>query len=179
MKIILLIVLFLISAKIVGQSEVVSTNYSFFKLIITNNKKEILLVKWGDSWEIQGRKYKGNYSLYKFIERMGDGVGAKIKKIKLRGLFTFHYKGRVKPTLMHYYQASYKSGDLKIPKSCSDIRWFSLVDAMKVIEYSDMKAIMKQLKGNDKVWGGALEITTKSENNERMFKKIDDFYELN
>ncbi|WP_255414816.1 hypothetical protein [Tenacibaculum sp. E3R01] len=38
MKRILLIVLFLISAKIVGQSEVVSTNYSFFKLIITNNK---------------------------------------------------------------------------------------------------------------------------------------------
>ncbi len=179
MKKFLLIVLFLICVKTVGQSQVVPANYSFFKLIVTNSKNEILLVKWEDSWEIQGRKYKGNYSLHEFIESMGEGVGVKFKNLKLRGLFTFHFKGFTRPTLMHYYHALYKSGDLKIPESCSDIKWFSLADAMKVIEYEDMKAIMKQLKGNDKVWGGALEITPKSENNERMFKKIDDFYELN
>lgn len=176
-KHILLLLLFM-SVKIVAQSKTVAPNYSFFKLLIKNNKNEVLLVKWGNDWELQGRKYKGNYSLKEFVENMGSDVGVKLENIKLRGLFTYHYKGESKPTLMHYYEALYIEGKLKIPPSCSDIKWYSFEDAMKIIGYSDMKAIMNQIKENTRLWSGALEINQKTKINPRTFIMIDDFYTL-
>lgn len=55
MKLQLILLLTVISFCSWGQDKV--DNYSFFKLYVTNDKDEVLLVKWEGQWEIVGERY--------------------------------------------------------------------------------------------------------------------------
>ena len=179
MRKIVRIVFFLITINLAGQKKYVEPNYSFIKLVVTNASNEILLVKWGNDWEIQGRKFVGNLAMKEFINDMAKNAGVAVKNIQLRGLFTFHYEGSSKPTLMHYYEASYVSGTIKVPPSCSEITWVPIDKSIEKIAYKDMKHIIKRIVGNKNVWGGALEIFPKMNNRPRDFKFKTKFYRFN
>jgi hypothetical protein len=151
-------------------------NYSFFKAFVTNDKKQILLVKWEGEWEIAGERYNQNFSISAFLDKMGSDMGIKLANKKLRGLFTFHYPNRPNPTLMHYYQATYASGTLRTPPDCSEIKWFSLKDALQVIPYPAMKMIAEAITGKpEAVFGGAF----KPSSDQRQVEVLEKMYELN
>jgi len=48
----LILILTFITCSLFGQDK--KDNYSFFKLYVTNEKDEVLLVKWDGQWEIAG-----------------------------------------------------------------------------------------------------------------------------
>lgn len=179
MKKVIYILFFLITTGGFSQNKNVTPNYSFFKLLVTNSKGEIVLVKWGNDWEIQGRKYQGNYGVKEFVKNMAKGIGVEVKNIRLRSLLTFHFKGYNIPTLMHYYEAEYVSGKLIVPPSCNDIAWVPFDKALKQIAYKDMISILKQIHGNNYVWGAAMEIVEKTINNPRKFSFKTKYYKLN
>ncbi|MFN7654092.1 MAG: hypothetical protein ACK5PC_12695 [Cyclobacteriaceae bacterium] len=154
-------------------------NYSFFKLFVTNDKDEVLLVKWDGQWEIAGKKYNEPLSINQFLNKIASDMGVSIVDPKLCGMFTQKWQGDNPPTIMQYYKAKFSGGDLKVPLGCTDIRWFSFDDAIKTIPYEVMTSMMKQIKMNPgKVIGAAFE-RYKDESNATKYKILEDFYIMN
>jgi hypothetical protein len=171
-------ILFLTAFRSFGQ-EHKTDNYSFFKLYVTNDKDEVLLVKWEGQWEIVGDRYNEPVSIREFGNKMAADMGIKITEPKLCGLFTQRWQGTPGATIMHYYRARYTSGNLKVPPDCTDIKWFSFDEAIKVIPYPIMTSMMIQMKKNPgKVIGAAFE-RYKDANNVSQHKVLEDFHILN
>jgi hypothetical protein len=75
MKLRLILVLTFITYSLFGQEK--KDNYSFFKLYVTNDKDEVLLVKWDGQWEIAGSKYNESLSIKDFLNKMASDMGVK------------------------------------------------------------------------------------------------------
>jgi hypothetical protein len=163
----------------IGQEK--KDNRNFFKLYITNDKSEIMLIKFDDSWEIPGAGYKGTQTISQFLDTIANDHGITIKDKKLRGQITFHHEIRDNPTIMLYYTAKYQNGNLKTPEWGQEVKWFSLKEAYKIIPFPEMIDIIKKINEDKKtVWGGALKITYDKESNKRKgFEKIEEYYKLN
>lgn len=50
-------------------------NPHFFKLIVENEKKEIMLIKYEGAWEIPGSEYKDDETLITFVKSMEKNMG--------------------------------------------------------------------------------------------------------
>jgi len=178
MKITLTLICLVITSNLYSQNTKVD-NYSFFKLYVTNDKGEVLLVKWEGQWEIAGNRYNESFSIKEFVKKMGKEMGIEIKDTKLCGLFTQRWDGQNLTTIMHYYKATFASGTIKPPSDCTDIKWFSFDEALKVIPYEIMTSMMKQIKKNPgKVIGADFE-RYKDSNNVNQHRTIEDFYVMN
>ena len=154
-------------------------NYSFMKLLVENDKDQILLVKWGGEWELPGSKFNEPTSVKKFLQGMAGTLGVEIENHQLFGLYTQRWKGLSYLTLMHYYKASYVSGELKVPDDCTDIGWFSMEEALTKIPYDNMKSMIKWLEEKPgKVASAAFE-RFKDENNATQFVTLEDWHSLN
>lgn len=65
---------------------------------------------------------------------------------------------------------------MKAPEDCTDIKWFSYEEALKVITYENMKTIMKKIKQHPgKIIGAAFE-RYKDQNNKTQFVTLEDWY---
>ena len=134
-------------------------NFSYFKLCVTNEKNEILLVKYKGIWELAGKKYVDTRTISEFTSFMAEEMGVNFKELRLRGLFTFYYNEATNPILFNYYSAKYKSGDLTVPPGCTDIAWFSLEEALKTIPFETMRLILdKMFEQESYVWGASMRI---------------------
>lgn len=154
-------------------------NYSFMKLLVENDKNEILLVKWEGEWELPGAKFNEPSSVKKFLQKMAGTLGVEVENHQLFGLYTQRWKGLNYLTLMHYYKASYVSGELKVPDDCTDIGWFSLEEALGKIPYENMRSMIKwRAKNPGKVASAAFE-RYKDENNATQFVTLEDWHSLN
>lgn len=173
----LMVMLFFASLQIVGQDRI--DNYSFFKLYVTNQEGEVLLVKWDGNWEIAGNRYNEPLSINNFLTKMADDMGIKISDPKLCGLYTQRWKGASNLSIMNYYRVSYVSGDPIIPPDCSNIKWFGFKEALQVIPYKNMVRMMKEIQKNpDKITGAAFE-RFKDENNKTQFVVLEDWHFMN
>ncbi|HEX2967760.1 MAG TPA: hypothetical protein VHO46_01560 [Bacteroidales bacterium] len=150
------------------------------KLLVTNEKGEILLLGDKDGFEITGARYNDSLSVKEFVNWMGDRMGIKIKNIRLRGLLTFHYEGRSNPTLMHYYTAEYESGDLVLPEGCDKIEWVEISKSAELIPFDEMNKIIGKIKECDYLFGGSfLILKTDPVTGKRKSEFIEPFYRLN
>ena len=155
-------------------------NYSFMKLLVTNEKGEILLLGDRAGLEITGARYNDSLSIKEFVNWMGDRMGIKIKNIRLRGLLTFHYEGRNNPTLMHYYTAEYESGVLILPTGCEIIEWVEISKSAELIPFDEMNKIIEQINDCDYLFGGSFRIwKTDPTTGRRKSEPIEPFYKLN
>jgi hypothetical protein len=176
-SVISIIVLFTLHAFAQGEGP---DNYSFFKLYVTNDQQELLLVKWNNEWELVGAKYNYGVSVRVFIDTIALSMGIKVKDAKLAALYTQRPVARTNPTLMHYYTVKYDGGKIKVPAGCTDIKWFSYAEAMKVIPYEIMKSVMVKIKEHPgKVLGAAFETAKDPQTNETKVTVLENFYFLN
>jgi hypothetical protein len=175
----IVIIVFLFSVRCFGQGEG-ADNYSFFKLYITNDKKELLLVKWDNQWELVGARYNYGVSVRTFIDTIALSMGIKVKDPRLAALYTQRPVTRTNPTLMHYYTVKYDGGVPKVPSGCTDIKWFSYKEALKVIPYEIMKAVIVKINEHPrKVLGAAFETSKDPQTNATKVTVLEDFYFLN
>ena len=155
-------------------------NYSFMKLLVTNDKGEILLLGDSAGLEITGARYNDSLSIKEFVGWMGARMGIKIKNMRLRALLTFHYEGRSNPTLMHYYTGEYESGVLILPEGCKTIKWVETSKSADLIPYDEMNRIIKQINACDYLFGGSFRIwKTDRATGKRKSEPIEPFYRLN
>ncbi len=177
MKTFFVLLLALATAPLLAQDQ--PDNYSFMKLYVTNDQGEVLLVKWNDEWELSGDRYNQPLSINKFLDEMASHMGITIKNPQLCGLYTQRWQDTPYLTLMHYYQADYVSGELRVPPDCTDVRWFSYEEALKVVTYLNMTTIMKKTKAHPgRVIGAAFE-RYKDENNQTQFVTLEDWHLMN
>ncbi|MBU2651248.1 MAG: hypothetical protein KKA81_09965 [Bacteroidetes bacterium] len=174
---ILLLLLFGIYFISYGQDK--KDNYSFIKLLVTNEKGEILLLGDKDGLEITGARYNDSLSIKEFVNWMGDRMGIKIKNIKLRGLLTFHYEWRTNPTIMQYYTAEYESGAMILPDGCEKIEWVETGKSVELIPFDEMNKIIEQIKACDYLFGGSFRIWKDPITGKRESEFIEPFYKLN
>jgi len=161
MKVILCLLFFLAYAGVQAQDKY--DNYSFFKLYVTNDKDEVLLVKWHDNWEIAGKRYNDPKSIQEFLDGMANEMGITINEPKLCGMFTQRWK----------------AAPLQIPPDCTDIKWFSYEKAMGVIPYQIMKSMMEEIRKHPgKIIGAAFE-RYKDENNNTQYVTLEDYHVMN
>ncbi len=154
-------------------------NYSFMKLLVTNQKEEVLLLGDENGLEITGARYNDSLSIFEFVNWMGDRMGIKIKNIRLRGLLTFHYEWRSNPTIMHYYTAEYDSGVLILPEGCEIIEWVQISKSKELIPFEEMNKIIKKIKDCDYLFGGSFRIWKDPITGKRESEFIEPFYKLN
>ena len=154
-------------------------NYSFMKLLVTNEKGEILLLGDKDGLEITGARYNDSLSIHEFVTWMGDRMGNMIKDIRLRGLLTFHYESRSNPTLMHYYTAKYDSGDLILPIGCEKIEWVEISKSAELIPFDEMNKIIEKIENCVYLFGGSFRIWKDPVSGKRKSEIMEPFYKLN
>jgi len=154
-------------------------NFSYFKLCVTNEKNEILLVKYKGIWELAGKKYVDPRTISEFTSFMAEELGVTFKELRLRGLFTFYYNKATNPILFNYYSAKYKSGKLTVPPGCTDIAWFSLEGALKIIPFETMRLILdKMFEQESYVWGASMRIYKKAGSIDNKVTLEEEFYPL-
>ncbi len=154
-------------------------NFSYFKLCVTNEKNEILLVKYNGIWELAGKKYVDTRSISEFTSFMAEEMGVNFKELRLRGLFTFYYNKATYPILFNYYSAQYDSGKLTVPPGCTDIAWFSLEKALEIIPFETMRLILdKMFEQESYVWGASMRIHKEANSIINKVTMEQDFYPL-
>jgi len=169
------LIVFFLSFQMTAQQK----NFSYFKLCVTNKKNEILLVKYNGIWELAGKKYVDARSIKEFTVFMAEELGVEFKDFRLRGLFTFYYNKGKHPILFNYFSAKYKSGELKVPPGCTDIKWFSLKEALKVIPFKTMTLILeKMFKKKRYTWGASMRIFKEQNSTINKVFMEEDFYPL-
>ena len=110
---------------------------------------------------------------------MAEELGVEFKDFRLRGLFTFYYNKGKHPILFNYFSAKYKSGELKVPPGCTDIKWFSLKEALKVIPFKTMTLILeKMFKKKRYTWGASMRIFKEQNSTINKVFMEEDFYPL-
>lgn len=151
-------------------------NSHFFKLMVFNEKQEIMLINFDGAWEVPGARYSENSTIPVFIDSMSKKHGIKVKNTELAALVTFHHKVREYPTMMFYYRAQYLSGNLVTPSWGQDVKWFSIEDAYKLIPYQEMNYIIKSIISEKIFLTGALTIEYDKKTSKRTgeFQIIDD-----
>ena len=155
-------------------------NNVFVKLYVVNDKKEIMLVKWHGDWEIPGMSYNTPRTISTFLDTMAAGCGITVKDKKFAAQLTFQYSTRKHLTLMTYYKVHHADGELKVPEDCTDIKWFSVKEALKVIPYPEMCAIIEKINEKNGVgWGGAVKKTKNPETGKTDVEFIEPIYKLN
>ena len=154
-------------------------NFSYFKLGVTNDQGELLLVKYKGIWELPGKKYIDPRTIREFTGFMAEELGVQFVDLNLGGLFTFYYNDATNPILFHYYLAKYESGDLEVPPGCTDIAWFNLQEALEIIPFKSMTLILEKLfEERGRSWGGALHIVKSGEHQIDSVNLKEEFYPI-
>lgn len=174
------LITFLLLACAKAKAQQTPTVVNRFKLLVTNERNEFLLVKWKGNWEVPGAEY-GDSTIVKpineFLDDLAARLGIKIKQPKLAGLFTYYMNDRQYPMIFSYYAAKLDKGHLQPELGVEEIKWFPASEGLKAIPYPNSSVIIKQVLSMPRtVWGGAFRVYPSQG---WRYEVISDFYEMN
>ncbi|MGB0891073.1 MAG: nuclear transport factor 2 family protein [Flavobacteriaceae bacterium] len=175
----LFIILFLvITQTILSQNK--KTDTFFHRLLILNDKEEILVVKFSDNdyWVTPGL-YESDYRLVEDgLYQLALDYGITISQPKFKGSFKLYNKTNSSLSIRNVYTTKYVKGVIKKPKGIGVVTWLPLEKALKNISFPHINlTIEKVLKKPNKIWGGELIIY--KEDNRFKTKVLKEFYQLN
>jgi hypothetical protein len=149
----------------------------FHRLILTNDKEQILVVKIKkvNFWVTQGLYSKHNEDVNNKLHNQAAAYGLTITRPRLRG--TFVLEGNSNTSNRHFYTAKLISGNLTLPENIEAAKWLTLDEAIEKITFPHIKTTLKQVINNpSQVWGGS--IRRYKENGEFKSKITKDFYPI-
>jgi hypothetical protein len=155
-------------------------NYTIQRLIVYNDKKEILMEKNWSGWQTPALRSNQNQSLKEGIDSMAKTIGISIDPIKLSGIFTYKYEGLPDHKEVSYrthYSAKYKSGEL-IQTKDKEYKWIPIKEAIDKIGMEALKSETNQIVTNPKtIWGGSFLLTYK-DGKLQTLNLVEPFYPL-
>ncbi len=165
---------------LLATTAIAQKNFSYFKFCIKNERNELLLVKYKGIWEPIGKRYNNSESIKKTLEIMAKEVGVEIKNPHLGALVNQYYNEAPFGIIFHFYAAEYTSGTPVPPADCTDIRWFPMEEAIKLIPFESMAEIIHKFMVEEpgKTIGGAIRIDNTEWPHSRITDYIDPFYIL-
>ena len=170
------------TSKIVPKKQVIkrADNYTIQRLIVFNDKKEILMEKYWGGWQTPALRSNQNQSLREGLDSMATAMGISTEPVKLAGIITYKYEGLPDHKEVSYrthYTAKYKSGN-PIKTKDKEYHWLPIKEALEKISMEALKIETTQIVNNPKVvWGGSFLLTYKDDKLQTL-KLVEEFYPL-
>lgn len=180
MKIKILIISLFLSCFQAYAQTTTAPNSNYFKVIILNDKNEMLLVEYKNIWEPIGGGYDTTLSMEDYVNKLTMTANIPARDIRLRGLFSAYYSNKsIKPTVYHYYTVRYFSGEVKTPGDCTGVKWVNLDEAKKIMAYDEMVLIYEKILENDNLWGGSYQVIKDASKGTRKVSQLVNYFKLN
>jgi len=155
----------------------VPENFVINRVLIVNEKNEILMIREQSVWATPSYKYSERQYVKESVDSLANAYGVKIDSIKLHGQFSFKYDYQPYATLRNYYVAKYVSGDLKIPEGMAEVKWLPSAEAIEINTVTAIKQITEQIiKNPTVVWGGSFMVSHVGD--DHPTKQVEPFYPL-
>jgi hypothetical protein len=163
-----------------------SASYTFPKILIINDKHEILLGFDDDrkAFEVPSTGFiRGPISFKTYIDQAAQRIGFTYKSFRLGGIFTYIFPNQYGTFIRPYFVVQFKSYSNGNHFVDPDYKWFSLDSAVQKIPYPASAQIVKQIISKPKtVWGATFEeygYTNPVDIRKIKFKILEAFYKLN
>lgn len=133
----------------------------FHRLLILNSENELLVVKIKDSdfWVTPGVYQTKVQTIKASLDSISATYGIKTEAPVLNGMFLLKrdLNGKTSASLRNTYTAKVESADLTIPEGIEEVRWLPVGEAMALISFPHINAIIAQVMSHPgQVWGGTL-----------------------
>lgn len=152
-------------------------NFTVHRLIVLNDKNEILMGKEEGNWYTFGHVYNESQYIKECLDSLANEYGFKISAPQLRGYFSYKYEYHPHSTLRAFYVAKYVGGDVKPAGATDEMRWMPMKEAIDKIPVESIKLATQQIFDfPNTVWGGSFLVYRKGE--EHHTRTVEDFYPL-
>lgn len=174
-----LVIVFIVFFAIQLQSQQ-KENYSAIRLIIENNKSEILMRKTKYGWMTPAINHKTRQTQKEVLDSLSSSYGIKITDLKLTGVFTYKYSFVNVVSTRLFYGAKFKSGAIKSSGLNEEVFWLTKKDALAKLgeTVKSLKLMTNQvLTFPNTLWGGAFLLHRDKQNN-LISRQLEGFYSL-
>ncbi len=158
-------------------------SYTIQRLIIYNQKGEVLLEKHKNGWMTPALRHNFKKPIKDGLESLAAEFGLKIETPKLAGIFMFISEYNPKSSFRQHYTSNLIDGELKLPEGKLDAKWFAPYKAIEMMSPPDAKIIFavrdmtKQIFDYPHiVWGGTFALWREDEITK--YKTLENFYPL-
>lgn len=152
-------------------------NFTVKRLLILNDKNEILMGKVESNWYTPSLIYDQRQYIKEALDSLSQAYGIQIASPKLRGYFSYKYEYHPYSTLRAFYVAQYQSGDPEVPAGMEAVQWMPIEEAIRKTPVHSMKVITEQLLNfPDTLWGGSFMVYREGE--EHQARLVEAFYAM-
>ena len=175
--------LLLISGKSFAQ-ETGNDSYTIQRLIIFNERGEILLQKHANGWMTPALRHNTEITINKGLSKLALDYGLQISTPQLQGIFMYFHSDNKKPSFRQHYSSHLLSGEIKIPEGLFDVKWVTPHDSIDKMLNPDAKIVssvgemtLHILNYPKIIWGGSY-LLVKDEGKKTQAKIIENFYPI-
>jgi hypothetical protein len=183
MKKTLLLLLILLFSSISFAQETGNDSYTIQRLVIYNEKNEVLLEKNDFGWMTPALRHNSKKTIKEGLMNLASEFGLNVSSPKLAAIFMFTSDYKPISQFRQHYSANTIDGELKTSENKKDAKWFSISKAVEMMSLPDTKApfVIKDMTKHimyypDIVWGGTFNLSKKD--GKITYKTIEDFYPL-
>lgn len=181
MKTYIIFMLVFLSFKSFAQ-ETKNDSYTIQRLIIYNQKGEILLEKHKNGWMTPALRHNSKETTKEGLRKLASQFGLEVSEPSLAGMFMFISQYKPQSSFRQHYVCNKTGGTLKLPKGKLNTQWFPSNKVIEIMSLRSSKLIFavrdmtKQIINYPKViWGGTFILwkekgITKYRMSERFYK---------
>ena len=181
-NLLVLIVLFLIVGKPFAQ-ETTNDSYTIQRLLIFNEKDEVLLEKHENGWMTPALRHNTKVSTNEGLKNLASEFGLTISTPRLSGIFMFIPDYKPDSSFRQHYVCTAVAGELALPEKKLDVKWFAPHQAIELMSSPDAKLIgcVKEMTEQilnypDIIWGGTFSLW--KEEGVTKYKTTEHFYSI-
>jgi hypothetical protein len=140
-------------------------NYTTQRLLIFNDRDEILLQFNAMGWSTPGQRFDHPLSVRLALDQLAARYGVRIDNVRLAGLLTYEYGYSPAISTRTHYRARLAGGEPKAPDGVQELRWFPRDAAIAAMALESQRAppsfvemTTRMLREPGIVWGGAFHV---------------------
>lgn len=142
-------------------------SYTIQRLLISNEKQEILLVRHKNGWMTPALRHQSNMTIQSGLSELAADYGGQISAPELAGMFMFLPEYKKGASFRQYFRANWLGGELVTPEGLLETRWFSHEKAEHVMSLpakivgAEKEMTMWLIEHPQSVWGGSFVLMRK------------------
>ncbi|WP_394975444.1 hypothetical protein [uncultured Croceitalea sp.] len=184
MRKILIAILAVAVGQFVWAQETGKDTYTIQRLLIYNEKGEVLLEKNDFGWMTPALRHNSKASIKQGLAQLASEYNLSISSPMVAGIFMFVPNYKPISQFRQHYRCKKVDGSLVVPENKEDARWFTISKAAEMMSLPDTKApvvigeMTKQLLYYpESLWGGTFELS-KDKTGKISHTIIENYYTL-
>lgn len=158
-------------------------SYTIQRLLIYNQKSELLLEKNDFGWMTPALRHNSKTTIKDGLINLAAEYGLSVTSPKIAGIFMFISDYKSISQFRQHYRCDYIDGQLTVPEGKQNAQFFSINKAIEMMSLADTKAplvirdMTKQLVYYPEIiWGGTFNLSKKD--GIITYKTLENFYPL-